>query len=350
MTRMPVKNIYGRSSDGQVVYEYTVTNAIGVEIKILNLGCTITSIKIPDRKRQLCNIVLGYDTLEEYLRSGHYVGCVIGRYANRISKGRLEIDGRFYSLTANQFPHHLHGGNKGFDKAIWRGETYTNEIGSGVEFTHISPDGDEGYPGTLRCTVNYFLSADNRFHIQYRATTDMTTVINPTQHSYFNLVGNGDVLEHQLEVNGNYFLPVDKYLIPTGEFRPVKGTPFDLTKLVKLGARLKSGDQQTAIARGFDHTWILQKTGEELSYAATLYEPGSGRKIEVWTTEPGLQVYTANAIEGKGRNGPLRPHSGICLETQHFPDSPNRNNFPTVLLQPGSTFESTTQLKFSVED
>lgn len=343
------RNLFGTLPDGQRVEQFRLVNKHGTELKVLTYGCTIRSLKIPARNGNLVDIVLGFDSLAEYLNSGHYIGAIIGRYANRIAHGLFPLDGHNYKLAINQSPHHLHGGTQGYDKVIWKPSPLADEESAGIQFHYMSPHSEEGYPGNLKLSVSYILSDENTLTIHYHAESDKNTIINLTQHSYYNLIGQGDIRNHRLEVNANFFLPVDPALIPTGVIQHVEGTPFDLRVSTLIKDALAKKDDQLVITKGFDHNWVLSKTGEELSYAATLYSPESGCKMQVYTTEPGLQVYTANALKGIGKNGTqYASQSGICLETQHFPDSPNRKNFPSVILNSGSSFESTTVLKFSV--
>lgn len=338
--------------DGTQVTEYTLSNYDGLKMSAINYGCTITSILVPDRQGQLGNVVLGFDSIEGYLSSNHYVGSVVGRYANRIAAGKFTIKGREYSLTLNLPPHHLHGGTSGLNKKLWSSVPFENEEGEGVDFFYKSPDGEEGYPGTLEVMIRYMLSHENDIIFHYTAKTDQSTVLNLSQHTYFNLNHNNDnILHHELMLNADQYLPVDQQMIPTGEFRNVGGSPFDFRKMKQVGTDMSAEDEQIRIANGYDHNWIIAKKENELSVAATLYDPESGRKMEVYTTEPGIQLYTGNFLApqtGKG-NHLYRPYAGLCLETQHFPDSPNQPTFPSVVLHPGEVFQSTTILHFSVD-
>jgi aldose 1-epimerase len=340
---------FGTTPSGDEVTEYALTNIHGLEMRVMNYGCTITSLKVPDRDGVLGDIVLGFDTLEGYLSSPHYFGCIIGRCAGRIAKGTFQLDGITYHLPINQSPHHLHGGNKGFDKVIWKAKPFQNESGVGIDFHYLSPDGEEGYPGNLSVIVRYFLSNENALLMEYGGQSDKPTIINLTQHSYFNLAGRGDILKHGLQIIANRFLPLDANKVPAGELMQVSDTPFDFTtpQLV-LNSFLKP-DSQTAIAKGLDHCWVLNKTEESTSHAATLFDPDSGRMMDIFTTEPGLQVYTGNYLEGIGKNGiSYGPYSGIALETQHFPDAPNQKDFPSIVLRPGETYSTKTIWRFSV--
>jgi len=344
---------YGRTPKGISVREYTLANRHGVEIKVINYGCTITSLKVPDREGQLEDVVLGFDSLDAYIMSKHYIGSVIGRCANRIAEGRFLLDGKEFKLANNLPPNHLHGGLRGFDKVVWFAEEMNNENGAGILFSYLSPDGDEGYPGNLNLKVQYFLGHDNTLTFDYTAETDQKTIINLTQHSYFNLSSGKDhILNHGLLIEANHFLPVDHTMIPTGEIKHVEGTPFDFRAFKLIGRDIHANDEQLKIGHGYDHNWVLRKIGPELDHAATLYDPGSGRILEVHTTEPGLQLYTANFLDNsvKGKNkGEYGPYSGLCLETQHFPDSPNQPEFPSVELKPGEQYQSSTVWKFSVQ-
>ncbi len=343
---------FGMMPDGTKVTEYTLINQHGLEMSVINYGCTITSILVPDRQGQPGDVVLGFDSLDGYLGSNHYVGCVIGRYANRIAAGKFTLSGRNYSLQANLPPHHLHGGLNGFNKKLWSAVPFENEEGEGVDFFYKSPDGEEGYPGTLDVMVRYMLSHENDIIFHYTAKTDQPTVINLSQHTYFNLNDHdAGILEHELMLRADQYLPVDHQMIPTGEFKDVNGSPFDFRKMKQVGKDISAEDEQINIANGYDHNWVLAKKENELSEAAILYHHESGRKMQVYTTEPGIQLYTGNFLDqqiGKG-NSLNGPHAGLCLETQHFPDSPNQPNFPSVVLNPGEPFQSTTILHFSVD-
>ncbi len=322
-----------------------------MEMKAINYGCTITSIKVADREGRFDDIILGFDSMEGYLASTHFIGSVIGRFANRIANGSFTLDGHPYSLAKNLFPHHLHGGMKGFDKVIWTATPFENEKGIGIDFHYLSVDNEGGYPGNLNVNIRYFLSHENTIIFNYLATTDKNTIINLTQHSYFNLSGgNEPILNHELMIAANHFLPVDRMMIPTGEIKHVEETPFDFRTSKSINRDIRANDVQLQIAHEYDHNWVLNKAGEELAQAATLYDPGSGRIMEIHTTEPGIQLYTGNYLDDsvKGKNN-IRyvPYSGLCLETQHFPNSPNQPEFPSVKLKPGEQFRSTTVWKFS---
>jgi aldose 1-epimerase len=332
---------------------FTLTNAHGIEVKAISYGCIITSLKTPDHNGQLADIVLGFDTPDGYLGTPPppYFGAVVGRYGNRIAKGKFTLDGHTYSLVTNNGPNHLHGGTRGFDKVVWDAETFEKPEGVGVAFTRTSPDGEEGYPGNLRTRVTYTLTPGDELAIEYVATTDKPTIVNLTQHSYFNLAGegSGDILGHELMINADRITPVDATLIPTGELASVAGTPFDFRKPTAIGARIDQQDQQLQYGPGYDHNFVLNRKGSGLELAAQLRDPKSGRTLEVTTTEPGVQFYAGNFLDGKikGKGGHVYGRrTGLCLETQHFPDSPNHANFPSTVLRPGQEYRSKTVWKF----
>ena len=339
--------------DGRPVNLYTLTNANGVEVDTMNYGGIILSIRVPDRKGQFADIVLGHEDLDGYIPNPPYIGAVVGRYANRIANGTFTLDGKTYSLPKNDGPNTLHGGtDKTFNKVLWDGEALKGK--TGVTYTYLSKDGDDGFPGNLKVRVTYTLTNENELVIDYEATTDKATPINVSQHSYFNLAGEGtgDILSHEIMINADRFTPVDKNLIPTGELRPVKGTPFDFTKSTKIGSRIDENYDQLVLGHGYDHNWVLNRKGDGLSLAARVYEPTSGRVMEVSTTQPGVQFYTGNFLDGTvtGKKGHVYKHRyGLCLETQHFPDSPNHPDFPSTILKPGETFKSKTVFRFSAK-
>jgi len=338
---------YGTMPDGTQVDEYTLTNSHGLKVKIITYGGIITAIETPDRNGQFTNIILHRDSLADYLAGHPYFGCLVGRYANRIAKGRFAIDGVEYTLACNDGQNHLHGGEKGFDKYVWQAEPVEGEDFVGVRLTHTSPDGDEGYPGTLNVTVVYTLTENDELKIDYTATTDKPTHVNLTNHAYWNLAGagSGDVLDHRLMLNADKYLPVDDGLIPLGEPEPVKDTPMDFTQPVAIGARI---DQ---VEGGYDHCYVLNKAQPgELSLAARVVEPTSGRTLEIYTTQPGIQFYSGNFLDGSvsGSGVEYEKHYGFCLETQHFPDSPNKPDYPSTLLKPGETYHEVTIHKFGV--
>lgn len=337
------------TESGEQVELYTLTNANGVEARIMTYGGTVVSLKVPDRNGKLGDVVLGYDALDGYLKNNPYFGSIVGRYGNRIGKGRFSLNGKQYSLPKNDGENTLHGGIKGFDKVVWKAKEVNSRTGAGLSLTYLSKDGEEGFPGNLSVTVVYTLTNNNELKIDYSATTDKTTVVNLTHHSYFNLAGEGDILEHELMINAGRFTTVDSGLIPTGELRTVKGTPMDFTKSTAIGARIEHKDEQLTLGKGYDHNWVLNQTGS-LALAARVYEPRSGRVMEVVTTEPGIQFYSGNFLDGSitGKAGQVyKQRYGFCLETQHFPDSPNKPAFPSTVLRPGQRYRTTTIYKFS---
>lgn len=351
------KNAYGTTSGGEAVDEYTLTNANGMEVKIITYGGIITSIRVPDRDENWANVALGFDNLADYeTRNGPYFGGITGRYANRIAAGKFTIDDTEYSLATNNAPNSLHGGVKGYDKVVWTGAEVESADGVALELSYLSPDGEEGYPGNLQAKVVYTLTNADEIRIDYTATTDKATVVNLTNHSYFNLAGEGTgtIYDHILMIDADRYTPVDGTLIPTGELAPVAGTPFDFRLPKTIGHGQRSNHEQVVLGRGFDHNWVLNRPSlddESLMLAARVYEPEFGRVMEVWTTEPGIQFYAGNFLDGTliGSGGHLyRQSDGLALETQHFPDSPNQPDFPSTTLAPGDTYQTTTIYKFLV--
>lgn len=353
------KTAFGTLEDGTTTELYTLTNSKGVRAGITNYGATLVSLFVPNREGKLEDVVLGFDSIEgyrsdAYLKVGPYFGATVGRFANRIAKGRFSLDGKEYTLAVNNPPNHLHGGLKGFDKALWKASAFTSEHEVGVVMQHVSPEGDEGYPGALAVQVLFSLSDDDALTIQYQAHTDAPTLLNLTNHAYFNLRGGSplqDVLAHEVMIAADSFLPINADLIPLGEFRPVANTVFDFRQPMALGKHIEAAEEQLQLARGYDHCYVLNPRQEDSTAAATVYEPHSGRFLEVFTTEPGVQLYTANFLTGKlrGKGGTVyEERYGLCLETQHFPDSPNQAHFPSVVLKPGETFNSSTAYRFSV--
>jgi len=347
------KASFGKTADGQNVDIFTLTNKRGLEVKITNFGGIITSLKVPDRNGKFDDIVLGFDSLDGYLKGHPYFGALIGRYGNRIAKGRFTLNGHEYKLAVNNGENHLHGGLKGFDKVVWTAHSAKIRDGVALKLTYLSKDGEEGYPGNLRVIVVYRLTNQNELKISYSASTDKDTVINLTSHSYFNLAGqgSGDILNHELSINAARFTPTDAGSIPTGELKSVTGTPFDFTtsKLHKIGERINNDDEQLKFGNGYDHNFVLNGRMGKLRQAAVAYEAGSGRLMEVWTTEPGMQFYSGNFLDGTltGKDGKVyQRRSGFCLETQHYPDSPNRPSFPTTVLRKGELYHSLTVHKF----
>jgi aldose 1-epimerase len=346
------KHAFGQAEDGQAVDLYVLRNKSGMEVCITNYGGAVVSLKVPDRSGRLADVVLGYEDLQGYVADKAYFGAIIGRYANRIAQGKFMLNGSTYSLAKNDCENELHGGIKGFNKRVWTAKDVSSSGVQALELTYHSKDAEEGYPGNLTAKVVYALTGKNELKIEYLATTDKETVVNLTNHSCFNLTaqGNGDILSHWLTIHAQEFTPVDATLIPEVESRNVRGTPFDFSHAEKIGARINEDDQQLEFGRGYDHNWILNPKWEHpLSLAAEVYEPNSGRVMEVWTTEPGLQFYSGNFLDGsvRGKEGKVYGHrSGFCLETQHFPDSPNHPAFPSTVLKPGQRFHSTTVYRF----
>jgi aldose 1-epimerase len=342
---------FGKTADGTPVEVFTLTNRHGVQVQAMTFGAIITSLRVPDRHGTLADVVLGFDSLGPYLGEHPYFGAAVGRYGNRIARAQFNLGGRTFKLAANNGPNHLHGGVKGFDKFVWRAEPLAR--GVGVAFSRTSPDGEEGYPGTLNVRVTYTLTDANALEIDYQATADADTPVNLTQHTYFNLAGHdaGTILGHELRLNADRYTPVDATLIPTGQLAPVEGTPFDFRKATPIGSRIDQPNEQLKSGRGYDHNFVLNGSGSDLRLAARVVEPKSGRTLDVSTTEPGLQLYTGNFLDGtvKGKGGAAYPYrGGLCLETQHFPDSPNQPSFPTTILRPGQTLRSKTVWTFGV--
>ena len=347
------RTAFGKTPDGINVDVFTLTNTQGMEVRAVTYGGIIISLRVPDRDGNFDDVVLGFDNLDGYIKSPPYFGAIIGRYGNRIAKGRFTLDGKTYRLAVNNGPNHLHGGIKAFDKVVWNAQELKNAESVGVAFQHTSPDGDEGYPGTLNVQVTYMLTDRNELAVDYRATTDKATPINLTQHTYFNLAGDGkrDVLDHELTLNADGFTPVDDSLIPAGAIAPVEGTPFDFRKPTAIGARIAQDHEQLRFGMGYDHNFVLNRQGDGMVQAARVTEPASGRVLEVSTTEPAVQFYTGNFLDGSitGKSGHIyNQRYGFCLETQHFPDSPNKPQFPSTILQPGKEYRSRTVFTFSV--
>lgn len=338
---------FGTMEDGRQVQLFTLTNANGMEVSITNYGGIVTSIKVPNRNGNIENVVLGFNDLEKY-KTGHpFFGAIAGRYANRIAKGRFELNGEVYELATNNGENHLHGGDEGFDKKLWDAEV--NDEENSVTLSYLSPDGEEGYPGNLDVSVTYTLTDENELKIDYHATTDKPTVVNLTNHSYFNLSGDPSqgVLDHLLTINADRFTPVDEGLIPTGELRPVEGTPFDFNEPEYVGARIDS------IPPGYDHNYVLNNPNSGVRKIAMVEHEESGRIMEVYTDQPGVQLYTGNFLDGSlmdGQGNPIEQYAALCLETQTFPDSPNKPDFPSPVLNPGETYETTTIYQFKVSE
>ena len=343
---------FGRTPEGASAELYTLRNSHGTEAQITTYGGIVTSLKTPDRQGKLGDVVLGYDHLDGYLKSTPYFGALIGRYGNRIANGKFVLDGTTYTLATNNGANALHGGLKGFDKVNWTARPLPTANGPSLILTYVSKDGEEGYPGNLFVTAIYSLTEDNELRLDFEATTSAKTVVNLTHHSYFNLRGSGDVLDHVVTINADRFTPVDGGLIPTGELRPVQGTPFDFTSPHTIGERINQNEEQLVRGGGYDHNWVLNKQGKELSFVANVYEPTSGRILDVYTTEPGTQFYTGNFLDGSitGKGGWVyQRRNGFCFEPQHFPDSPNQPAFPSVVLNPGEKYHNTIIYKFSAK-
>ncbi len=337
---------FGKLPDGTAVELYTLSNGKGMEARIMTLGAAVVLLTAPDKAGKYADIVLGMANVDGYVKGVPYFGAIVGRYGNRIGHAQFTLEGKTYNTPKNDGDNTLHGGVKGFDKHVWT----ASESAGGVEFTYVSKDGEEGFPGTLTSKVLYTVTPNDELKIEYTATTDSPTVLNLTNHSYFNLAGEGegDILQHQVTLNADRFTPVDKGLIPTGELKPVSGTPFDFTKATAIGERIAQSDEQLQFGKGYDHNWVLNGTG--MKKAAEVYEPKSGRVMEVLTEEPGLQFYTGNFLDGtiRGKSGKVYGHRGaFCMETQHYPDSPNKPSFPSTELKPGQTYHTATTYRFS---
>lgn len=337
---------------GTAVEVFTLTCAAGVAARVMSHGATLMSLTAPDRRGALTDVLLGFDAVAPYLGPHPYFGSLVGRYANRIARGRFTLDGRVYTLPCNDGPHHLHGGPAGLHRAPWRPEPADTPAGPVLTLRYHSPDGEGGYPGALAVTVRYTLGDDGALRIEYEAETDRPTIVNLTSHPYFNLAGGGDVLDHELFLAADAFLPIDETLIPTGETRPVAGTPMDFTTPTRIGARLGAGEAQLRLAGGgYDHCYVLRSGGDLAALSARLVEPLSGRVLEVYTTQPGLQLYTGNALDGSlhGKGGQVYGrHAGVCLEAQHFPDAPNHAHFPSTVLRPGERYRHTTVYRMGI--
>jgi aldose 1-epimerase len=349
-----VKTIYGTTKDGKAVEKYTLKNANGMEIDIITYGGIITRWTAPDKEGVYKDIVLGYNTLEEYEASNPYFGALIGRYGNRIAKGKFSLNGTDYQLTVNDGENHLHGGKIGFDKVVWKAKENTLDKGVGLMLSYLSKDGEEGYPGNLTSVVKYTLTDDNVLEVDYQATTDQETIVNLTQHSYFNLTGdfNQTILDHEIVINADQYLPVDNTLIPTGELKEVNDTPFDFRTAKSISQDINTTDDQLTKGKGYDHCWVLNDQDKGMREIASAYEPQSGRLLEISSDEPGIQFYTGNFLDGtlpSKTGGTYANRTGFCLETQHYPDSPNQPDFPSVVLKPGETYTTKTVFKFSTK-
>jgi aldose 1-epimerase len=348
------KEAFGKMLDGSSVDVYTLTNSHGLEARIMNFGGIVLSLRVPDKNGKLDDIVLGFDSLEAYFANNPHFGSIIGRYANRIANGKFTLDGVEYSLPKNNGPNTLHGGVKGFDKVLWQAEPSESKQGVALVLRYTSKNGEEGFPGNLKTKVTYTFTDSDELAIDYEATTDKATPLNLTSHGYFNLAGQGtgDVLAHELLINADRFTPVDENLIPTGELHPVQGTPLDFTRAAAIGVRINDNYEQLVLGRGYDHNFVINRKGSGLELAARVHEPSTGRVLEIYTTEPGVQFYSANFLDGTltGKQGRVyKQHSAFCLETQHFPDSPNHPSFPSTILKPGQTYTSRTVYTFSAD-
>jgi aldose 1-epimerase len=343
---------FGRTPEGRAVERFKLANGNGIEADLISYGAAVASLRVPDRRGQQADVVLGFDDLEGYLGSAHYCGAIVGRYANRIAGGRFSLDGRTYELAKNDGPNHLHGGRRGFDKVVWDAEPFDGPAGAGVAFSYSSRDGEEGYPGNLAAWVTCTLTDAGELIVDCRATTDAPTPVSLAQHNYYDLAGDdgtGDILDHELTIHADLFTPVDATLIPTGVLEAVDDTPFDFRRPAPIGAGIDGSHAQLAVGLGFDHNFAVRRSSEGLVQAARVVEPRSGRVLEVATTEPGLHFYSGNKLEGRGRGGrEWGPRAGFCLEAQRYPDSPNRPSFPSAILRPGQEYRSRTVLTFSV--
>jgi aldose 1-epimerase len=342
------KSLYGKLSNGAGVDQYTLQNANGIVCKIITFGGAVTELHLPDSQGKFADVVLGYDDLEGYVNDTSYFGALIGRVANRIANGQFELNGKTYKLARNNGPNHLHGGPKGFHKVVWQAEPFASEKGISLRLSYVSPDGEEGYPGTFKAVVTYTLNDQNELLLDYEATSDQPTPVNMTNHSYWNLAGGGTILKHLLTLNADRYTPVDATLIPTGEIPPVKGTPMDFTSPKVIGTDL---EKMSGSPRGYDHNFVLNRNSTKRELAVRLVEPGSRRALEVWTDQPGIQFYSGNFLDGsvKGKRGDFyQRYTGLCLETQQFPDFVHHPNFPQSILRPGETYRQSTLFRFLV--
>jgi aldose 1-epimerase len=348
------KTLFGKLPDGREVYQYNLANKSGAILKVLNFGAVVTSLTMPDRNGKYEDVVLGYDSLQGYIHSTNYFGTIVGRYGNRIGKGQFTLEGKKYQLTVNDGANHLHGGRIGFSKKLWTAKTVRNSAGPSLRLTYISQDGEEGYPGTVTLSVTYTLTDKNELRIVYEGTTDKTTIFNPTHHSYFNLSGsfNNTILDHLLTIEADSFTPVDKGLITTGKFMDVSNTPMDFRTPTAIGARINDQFEQLIFGKGYDHNWVIRNYSKgKVRKAVELYEPKSGRLMTVYTDQPGIQFYSGNFLDGtaKGKGVSYQRRTGLCLEAQCYPDSPNKPEFPSVTLKPGEVYHQTTIYQFTTK-
>ncbi|MFZ6755798.1 aldose epimerase family protein [Undibacterium sp. Ji50W] len=346
------QSVFGHLDDGQVIHLYTLRNRQGMLVKVTDFGAIITELHAPDRHGVLADVTLGFADLQPYTGESSFFGALIGRYGNRIAQGRFALDGKLYQLDRNNGDNHLHGGSGGFYKVKWDVTPFQKRNSVGLSLRYFSEDGEQGYPGNLHVTVTYELDDDNQFHIRYHAATDQATPVNLTQHAYFNLAGRGAILGHEVMINADAYTPVDAGLIPTGVLAPVAGTAFDFRRATAIGARIADDDPQLAYGQGYDHNFVLNKAAaKEVSLAVRVHEPVSGRVLELWTDEPGLQFYSGNFLDGSlsGKGQTYALHGGFCIEPQHFPDSPNQPAFPSTILRPGEEYRSNSIYRFSAQ-
>jgi aldose 1-epimerase len=351
---MVEKTLYGKLPDGREVYQYTLKNKSGATMKVISYGAIVTSLTVPDRNGKFDDVILGYDSLAAYIADRTFFGSIVGRYGNRIGKAKFTLDGKEYKLALNDGPNNLHGGKVGFNKVLWSVKEVQDTTGPSIELTYISADGEEGFPGKVTLSAVYTLTNNNEFKIEYKGTTDKTTVLNPTQHSYFNLSGsfNNTILDHTMMINADAITPVDRTLIPTGKFMDVAGTPMDFRTPIAIGVHINDSDfEQIKIGGGFDHNWVLKNYDKKVRVVAEVYESKSGRLMTVSTDQPGIQFYSGNFLDGKGKGKGVsyQKRSGLCLEAQCYPDTPNKPEFPSCTLKPGETYHQTTIYKFSIK-
>jgi len=353
-TAVNEKSLFGNLPDGREVYQYTLTNKSGATVKVINFGAVVTSLTVPDRNGKFEDVVSGYDSLHGYITGQSYFGAIVGRYGNRIGKGQFTLEGKKYQLAMNNGENHLHGGNFGFDKALWDAKTVQDSVGPSLQLTYVSPDGEEGYPGTVTLSVTYTLTDKNELRIVYEGTTDKATILNPTHHSYFNLSGsfNNTILDHLLTIEADTVTPVDKGLITTGRYLDVTNTPMDFRTPTSIGARINDQFEQLIFGKGYDHNWVIKNyTKGKVRKAAEVYEEKSGRLMTVYTDQPGIQFYSGNFLNGSamGKGVSYQVRTGLCLEAQCYPDSPNKPEFPSVSLRPGEVYHQTTIYQFSIK-